>query len=518
MIYYIVCSFFLSTFFFLLLKHLFIELRNVERPYLRLFFCLLLTVVFKYDFGIFFCGLEYEDAYAFSFIARQFANGIYTQSFLSEGIGIGSIDTPVLMQTYGGHFITYSVLLSIPIRLFGFSFTVISLTTSLLQFISLLILSLFQRSDDSFNWMIAPIIYCISPIINVFGNTYLCEPFSGLLVLSFIYLYYKQIGKANVSISVMVAFFIAIMTKRENIVLLVIPLIHYGYIVIKDKVLFKKEIIIYLVLFLLILMYLFFFQNIFAIESTEAQDIKTSTFSFLYFCRLAPAFIKSLFNPCYFGVTTIILLFVIIRSCYYKSFSINEFALIAVWLLFFLMYTFHYRGYFFIQGESVSEFDSFRYLNNFYCLTPIIISLLLKELSNRKFVYYILVVLLLSSIYPTMTLRNNFCEEEWHSRFQAPLKALEIIKNEGTYSSAVIISPDVLTLQNIGNESLFVCDAIHYNKLDFNKHRFQYYFLCRDGDIENLQHRFGIIIDASKWVTLFDFGHGSKLYKYSKKE
>lgn len=517
MIYYIVCSIIIVAFFSLLLKQLCVDLKNEQHVWFRVAFCIVLAAVFKLDYGKTFCGLEYEDSYAYAFLARQFANGIYTQSFLSEGIGIGSIDTPVLMQTYGGHFITYSVLLSIPIRLFGFSFTVISLTTSLLQFISLLILSLFQRSDDSFNWMIAPIIYCISPIINVFGNTYLCEPFSGLLVLSFIYLYYKQIGKANVSISVMVAFFIAIMAKRENIVLLVIPLIHYGYIVIKDKVLFKKEIIIYLVLFLLIiLMYLFFFQNIFAIESTEAQDIKTSTFSFLYFCRLAPAFIKSLFNPCYFGVTTIILLFVIIRSCYYKSFSINEFALIAVWLLFFLMYTFHYRGYFFIQGESVSEFDSFRYLNNFYCLTPIIISLLLKELSNKKYVYYILVVLLLLSIYPTITLRNNFCEEEWHSRFEAPQKAFDIIKNEST--SSVIISTDVLTLQIIGDESLFVCDAVHYNKLDFNNHRFQYYFLCRDGDIEYMQQRFGLIIDASRWVMLSDFGYGSKLFKYSRKE
>ena len=40
------------------------------------------------------------------------ANNIFTTSFLSEGIGIGSIDSPELMQTYGGHFITYSTLLS----------------------------------------------------------------------------------------------------------------------------------------------------------------------------------------------------------------------------------------------------------------------------------------------------------------------------------------------------------------------------------------------------------------------
>ena len=519
MIYYIVCSIIIVAFFALLLKQLCVDLKNAQNAWFRIAFCIVLAALFKFDFGITFCGLEYEDSYAYSFLAREFANDIYTQSFLSEGIGIGSLTSPVLMQTYGGHFITYSVLLSLPIRLFGFSFTVISITTSLLQFLSLVILSVFLRPTDSLRWMIAPIVYCISPIINVFGNTYLCEPFSGLLVLSFIYLYYKQIGKEKVSISIMIAFLIAIMTKRENLVLMTIPLIHYCYIVIKNKVLLKgKELFSLAVFCLLIFVYLIFVQNIFAIELTEAQDIETSTFSFLYFCRLAPVFIKSLLNPYYFGITTIILLSLIARSFYLKSLSVNEFALISVWLLYFLLYTFHYRGYFFVQGESVSEFDTFRYLNNYYCVTPILISLLIKDLSNRKFAYCIFVMLLLLSIYPTMTLRRNFNEDEWFCRFDAPNKALDIIKNEETTFSSVIISTDVLTLQNLGDETLFVCDAVHYDKLDFNKTGFQYYMLCRDGDIEYLQQRYGPTIDINRWTMLFDFGNGSKLFKYRRAE
>ena len=518
MIYYIVCSIIIVVFFSILLKQLCVDLKNEQYAWFRVSFCMVLAVVFKFDYGITFCGLEYEDSYAFSFLAREFANGIYTQSFLSEGIGIGSLDSPALMQTYGGHFITYSVLLSIPIRLFGFSFKVISITTSLLQFLSLFILSFFQRSNGSLRWMIAPIIYCISPIINVFGNTFLCEPFSGLLVLSFVYLYYKQIEKEKVSISIMIAFLIAIMTKRENMVLMIIPIIHYCYIAIKDKALFKKKEFISLSIFcILVFVYLIFIQNIFAIESTEAQDIETSTFSFLYFCRLAPAFINSLLNPYYFGVTTIILLLLITRSFYFKSLSVNEFALISAWLLFFLLYTFHYRGYFFIQGESVSEFDTFRYLNNYYCLTPIIISLLIKDLSNRRSVYCILVVLLFISVYPTLTLRRYFSKVEWYSRFEVPYRALNIIKNEGTSSSSVIISTNVLTLQIIGDESLFICDAVRYDKLDFNKTGFQYYMLCRDGDIEYLQQRYGSIIDISRWILLHDLGHGSKLFKFRRK-
>ena len=475
-----------------------------------------MTVLFKYDYGTIFWGLEYEDAYAFSFLAREFANGIYTQSFLSEGIGIGSLDSPVLMQTYGGHFITYSVLLSLPIRIFGFSFTIVSITTSLLQFFSLLILSTFYRSDNSFQWIIAPTIYCISPIINVFGNSFLCEPFSGLLILSYVYLFYKHIDKSTFPVSVMIAFFVAIITKRENLILIIIPIIHYGYLIIKDKKLYHKRELITLAGYCsLVLIYFLFIQNVFNIESSEAQDIEASTFSFQYFRKLAPTFISSLLNPLYFGITTIMLICLIARSFYLRFIKINEIALLACWILYFLLYTFHYRGYFFVQGERVCEFDSFRYLNNYYCLTPLIAYSLLSDIKNKKYIYIVLIVSLLLSVYPTIILRKGFNDDEWYSRFYAPYKTLEILKEEGTSpSSTIIISPEILTLQNIGNKSLFVCDAVHFDKLNFTKNGYKYYMLCRDGDIEYLRRRFGAIIDISRWTIHTDFGNGFILYKY----
>lgn len=513
MIYYIFCVLILIIFFFFLFRALFKDFKEVDHVWLRLSLCAILAIVYKYDFGLTFCGLEYEDAYAFSFLAREFANGIYTQSFLSEGIGIGSIESPVLMQTYGGHFITYSVLLSLPVRIFGFSFSIISITTCLLQFLSLLILSVFPRLEGRNGWIVAPVLYCISPIINVFGNSFLCEPFSGLVVLSFIYLYCKQIESKNVSFATMIALFVAILTKRENLVLLALPVIHYAYLLIKDRTIYqKKEFISIMMYGLIVILYLFFIQNVFNIESTEAQDIESSTFSLSYFTKLAPAFVGSLINPLYFGITTIILVVLIIKSIIVKAIHEDCVSVICIWLLYFLLYTFHYRGYFFVQGEAVSAFDTFRYLNNFYCLTPVIICMLLRKKRITKYMYSLFGILLLLSVYQTTSLRYCFNNDEWANRFEAPQKTLDIIKNEKKEHTPVVISPDILTLQNIGDNSLFVCDAFQYDMLEFNMNSFQYYLLCRDGDIEYLKQRYEALIDLDEWRMHTDLGNGFKLY------
>ena len=515
MFYYCFCLFLLAIFFFFLLSTLFHDLKKSNNGWQRILLCIVLALVFKYDFGTIFCGMEYEDAYAFSFLAREFSNGLYTSSFLSEGIGIGSLDNPIMMQTYGGHFITYSALLSLPVRLFGFSFSVISLTTCFLQFLVLLLLSVFPRIDGQYKWMIAPIVYCISPIINVFGNTFLCEPFSGLIVISFVYLFYYQKKERNNPYPMLIALFVAILTKRENLVLIALPIIHYSYLVYKERALFHKNDLYSLTLiFLLLVVYICMIQNVLDIESTEAQDIETSTFSFSYFTRLAPVFIKSMCNPFFFGVTTILLFIILAISFYNKSIQLDSIAVLCIWLLYFFSYTSHYRGYFFIQGQNACAFDTFRYLNNYYCLTTIIISMIIAKMRIDKYIPSILILLSVFSLYQTFTLRNTFSEEEWVNRFSAPQKTLDILENERLLSKSVIISPDILTLQNLGNNSLFVCDAFNYNLLDFNMDGVNYYFLCRDGDVEYLKKRFGLNVDMNRWSIIAYLGTGYCLYKY----
>ena len=64
---------------------------HVSSSWFVILFCIVLTTLFKTDFGISFWGLEYEDAYSFSFCARQFLYDIYQSSFLIDDVSVGSL-------------------------------------------------------------------------------------------------------------------------------------------------------------------------------------------------------------------------------------------------------------------------------------------------------------------------------------------------------------------------------------------------------------------------------------------
>ena len=78
MTYYYFDLFLLSVFFISLFYVLQKELKTEKNAFLHIALCAVLTAVFKYNWGVPFWGLEYEDAYAFSLCARQFGeNGGY---------------------------------------------------------------------------------------------------------------------------------------------------------------------------------------------------------------------------------------------------------------------------------------------------------------------------------------------------------------------------------------------------------------------------------------------------------
>lgn len=79
----------LIVFLFLLFFHEIIrDYKSIKHPFRRILLCLVLTLVFKYNYGIFFYGLEYEDAYVFSFCARQFSYEL-SESIKAKVIKIG---------------------------------------------------------------------------------------------------------------------------------------------------------------------------------------------------------------------------------------------------------------------------------------------------------------------------------------------------------------------------------------------------------------------------------------------
>lgn len=508
MIYFITCSIIIFAFIFALLYSLIRDYKYVDNKLFRVTFCILLTLLFKYDFGYIFCGLEYEDSYAFSFLGKELANNIFTSSFLSEGIGIGSLDSPEMMQTYGGHFITYSTFLSYPIRFFGFSLTLISIITTLLNFGSLLILSVFPNFKDRYMWVVAPSLFCISPIINVFGNTFLSEPFSSFIILSFVYLYYNYLHKKVHLLFPVITFAIALITKRENMALFFIPLMISFVASIQNKKLSKANIKEISLFAGILILYLLFIQNVFNIEAVESVDINAPTFSISYFLRLAPVFLKALITPSYFSISFFLFIlsitYSVIRNKNYNYGSIVS----LLWIIYLCLYTFHYRGYFFVTEDNINVFDSFRYLNNFYCLIPVAIAFQVKKM-KMNYVITLLGVLLALSFYPTFAQRREYNEMEQYERFDIPSMALKKLKNKTDIHNATIIYTEILVLQNLVEDSIRICDVVNIDRLDLLDNKSNYYLICKDEDIPYFKKRYGIQLNLNEW-TVFD-----SIYEYN---
>ena len=119
---------------------------------------------------------------------------------------------------------------------------------------------------------------------------------------------------------------------------------------------------------------------------------------------LFPAFIKAMFSIEAFSfvltITIAWLIFFLIRNKRLTSDIVFPFVLFCVYLI---LYTSHYRGYFFIKEERVSSFETYRYINNFFYLIPLMfISMKCKFFKQIRL---IACIALIFSLYTTYSLR-----------------------------------------------------------------------------------------------------------------
>ena len=89
---------------------------------------------------------------------------------------------------------------------------------------------------------------------------------------------------------------------------------------------------------------------------------------------------------------------------------------LTLFFAYLLLYTSHYRGYFFIKEGHVSSFETYRYINNFFYLLPIMFLPLRSKLV--KPIKFIVCIALAFSLYNTYSLRFKMSETEYQERFK----------------------------------------------------------------------------------------------------
>ncbi len=512
MIYYYFCLVVIFLFIFLFVYQIKIDIKKNKNSLYIILYCLLLTLLFKYNYNIGFWGLEYEDAYAFSFCARQFSYGIYPSSFLIDAVAIGSLDNPLSVFTYGGHFITYSTFLSIFTQILGWSPQLISIINTLIAFCIILTLAFFK--EDNKWWFIAPSIYCAAPIINVFATCFLSEIFSSFICLVFIYSYCKS--KTQISRYLcLISFGLALLCKRENLSLFFIPMIDFiiSLCRLKTKEEFFSQIKNNIPYLIIICIYIFGCQNIFMIEQVESKDIGEATFSLNNFFRLFPIFISSLFSiPAFSIVFYVYICYLLYFYKAYKNLQ-NKILLISITLLFvyLLLYSSHYRGYFFINEEKISHFDTYRYINNFfYCIPLIFINSLYANIKRIKIIYILTIIVLLFAFIKTIELRKFYSDEEQDERFEQ----VDIVSNfiSRNNKSSILICENILLYQNLCDSKFSVCSIMLVDKINFDNEQIDYY--CILSDLKYLKERYNISINTEKFKPVLELPDGNYLYIY----
>lgn len=506
---YYLCIVLIIFLFLLFFNEIVRDYKSIEYPFRRILLCLILTLLFKYNYGIYFYGLEYEDAYVFSFCARQFSYDIYPTSFLIDAISVGSLIDPQLTSTYGGHFIMYPTYLSLFTKLFGWSPTTLSLANTIITFFILLILSIFSKKQKY--WFIPPIVYCCAPVINLFATCFLSEIFSSFICLIFVYTYFREKGVYNYTLC-FISFLVAIMCKRENLVLLSLPAVEFIYLILrKYRYNIKNHIVElskYIPFLFILCLYFLCIQNVFNIEAIESKDIENATFSTHYMTILLPAFIKAMFGfetfSCVFTITILWIVYSFI--CNKRITKEIAFPLI-LFCAYLILYTAHYRGYFFIQDKHVSSFETYRYINNFFYLIPLMfIALRCKFVKQIKLISCIVLAI---SLFNTHSLRLRMSETEYHERFNEAQTVCNFIQANSTQS--VLICENILLYQNICDDNFNVCDIRLCDKLN-KSHYTDYYILL--SDLDYLKERYSLNINLQDIYPVINLGEGKYLYKY----
>lgn len=480
--------FFLLVLFLLLWGKLFIDaLKKTDIPYIKIAACIICVCLFKCDWGIHFLGLEYEDAYSFSAYTRQLSFGITSDSLRLQCVDIGSLLDPQSLGTYGGHYISYSVFLYLFTSIFGFSFTSISLVNSGISLLSLLTIT-FYKYPNKYGWLIGVLLFCLAPAVNMFSTCFLSESFSSFLCLCFILSYFDRNNHKSIlfRIFILVSFLLCILTKRDNTILFIVPAIYSLHALgNKDYKLALNEILPFIII---IILSTFFIHNFLIAEVEESSDISQSTFSFNILCSQLPIYLKSLFSFTYFNICMALFLFVIVLNLILHHSDIRLTCLVALFLISLLMYSSHYRGYYFVENlEPISEFITFRYINNFFYTIPLFLALSFRLYQKYVMpVIVILTILSLVSILLTFNLRVINNNEEYSLRFKDIEIIDEIVKNND-----VVITDVPLLFLNVSTPDKYICNIQRISDINFNA-PYNFYFYVDDWSVVDKRYNLGL--------------------------
>lgn len=451
----------------------------LKNNYKTLLFIIVISIVstLPLDFN-FFYGLSYEDAYVFTGHSRflLYNNDFSHDPFQTKGCLMGSLKYCESVGTYGGHFIGLSSIGFFFNKYFEYSPLIICFINFFVSLVSVCLIYCvsYLIYQDRIIGVICSLVYSLSPVMSLFHTSGLAETLSSTSIIFTLFLYlliiekpknFNHICEAILWLLLLLSLSFCLLQKRENLIMLFLPMIslvrilinnnYYKNIILKATIVMAAGIAIFLVFHYGI--------NVLDIERQESQDIAAATFSIKYFFTLAPIFIKSFFTFKWFFVFSIFTFAGYFRICAkIKRHPLYIYPTI-LFIAYLLAYTLHYMSYYFVKFGQIHEFESLRYITNFfpfYCLIGgyaifnLMDSLKQKIKPLKPFMVGISIFLIGYLIYANINLKKDFFAIEQENRIAPIEKTISLIEQEGS----TIITDVPLIFQVLGNDTLQIID------------------------------------------------------------
>jgi hypothetical protein len=481
-----------------------------------------------------FSGLEYEDAYVYNAAARFILSNpkpSESKSLLTDACSVGALDNCQDYATYSGHVIGYPTAIAAAGKLFGYQPNLANMLSYIASVLCAGVLFVAACLIQ------APLIYAASavtififlPFQNLFASATVVEPFSSLyLTLALLaYLICTQ-GKSSEKrpgqkllewTALLLTWTACLLIKREAALLIAtLPVVTLLLGLKERKSVTSFGWLIGPVAFIWVLLALFFIVTIDVTETIRAEipDVEGFPFAPRFIAKLLPYFLSTLADTKLFLGLSIFIPIAIYPAVTRIHKDPNIAYPIALFSAYLLIYSLHYRSYYFIRTGEVTEFDTYRYLVHivpFYCLTVAYgmnYSFQMLSLSVKKGVWSARAVMvsldlagLALSTIQSNKLRIQYSEIERETRLESVDAVLSETKRVN--SPYAILTDDVLLYQIRGEGSEFLIDSRMINsaqRLDnlvqILKNREVFYVKKSYQDAEIEKNRYPILFEFLK--------------------
>jgi hypothetical protein len=418
--------------------------------YITFFLFIGLFIVFKPLYSKKFFGFEYEDSFVNSHVASQKNIFKFINSYRTMGCESMENGECKAISSYTGHYATYSVYLFGVSKMFNVqeAFLIHKVGNALLFIITFFLFFYFYKDSFSFLLLFLGLISCL-PALYVFNSGLIENMSFALGLLLILFLFKLKTSEKDVWLALyIVVLIILVNVKRENLIFLT------TLIIIEPKKLVKNYIFwggfcLFLVSQIVI--------NPFFTESLESAYLGRSTFSYDYFKFQFPTYLASFFRIDGF-LFVLIIVFLLIKP------TKESLIFLGIWLLFIVLYSFHYRGQYAIAAGKITHFESFRYMFN---TMPLLIGYFLfgtiRNRVNKFYPFLITLVICFYLIYENTLVIEDFASEELTNYHNINEK----LNSLGSKNENIVIHDNFVLISMLNNNSESI-DVLSANSNDIS--------------------------------------------------